>query len=685
MKRALSTAILVCALATTALAAPKYQRSAKLDPKLSEHVRTAEQFWSAAERETDPAKQTALWEQAATAFGDIDGDPVDVKIKREAAYAAVLAWKNALNVDPRVKAPAGGTDTSSPRALPPREVKMLAAMDRYIGYADAKDPELPGILFVKARTQWRFGQIETAIPALRSIVERFPGHEVASYSAQLVLDSYNRLQQYDQLVKYADELAKNTKLLKANLDLADLVARIQQQARRKQLEQLEKAARDDGDLDKYVAAGAGYLDLYNTDPSSTIGDELLYNAGVMYESGSSHGAAINAYLQLQKNYPNSKLVPRMNCRLARIYERLAMYDKAAEMLERYAMRYGGEKDAAQALSNAVYYRKALGDRAKAIANTSFFVRNYGLKMPREAADAMWSLTALYETTDPARAITHLQDYLKTYATKGPPERMIIAHAKIGQLHWKQSCSVPGVEGLCLKRAPSAKLTCGTGSATTFAVVARDPGKAKLALASFATAIKQYERRAGDDAGARYYYAQAKLAVADAALEPFLALAFPRDLDFEGAARVASTKRFRDWLDNKQRSGGEVTRQYESIISVTDPVGAITASARLGMLSQSFASSMLDGEVPRAVRSDAKRAAYCNAVTDVVAPLESRAVTAFSVCLEKSTELGWFSDSSRYCERELIRMRPDEFPAARELRAAPAMVSPLIDGEGPPAH
>ncbi len=682
MKRALSTAILVCALATTALAAPKYQRSTKLDPKLSEHVRTAEQSWSAAEREPDPAKQTALWEQAANAFADIDGDPVDVKIKREAAYAAVLAWKNALNVDPRVKAPAGGSETS-PRAMSPREVKMLAAMDRYIGYADAKDPELPGMLFVKARTQWRFGQVETTIPALRSIVDRFPDHEVASYSAQLVLDSYNQLQRYDQLVEYAGELAKKTKFLQANPDLADLVARIQQQASRKRLEKLGEEARADHDLDKYVAAGAGYLDLYNADPSSTQGDELLYNAGVMYESGLAHGAAINTYLQLQKHYPNSKLVPRMMSRLSKIYARLAMYDKAADMLERYAMRYGGERDAYQAMSDAVYYRKGMGDRAKAIADTNFFVKNFGTRMPREAADAMWSLTALYETTDPARAISHLQDYLKSYAAKGAPERTIIAHAKIGQLYWKQSCSVPGIEGLCLKRIPSAKLTCGTGTAPTFAVVARDPGKAKLALASFATAIKLYERRVGDDASARYFYAQSRLAAADAALEPFLELAFPRDLDFDGAARAASTKRFSDWLEQKQRSGGDVTRQYEAIIGVKDVISSITAMARLGMLTQSFASSLLDSEVPRAVRSDAKRTAYCKAITDVVDPLESRAVTAFSVCLAKSTELYWFSDSSRYCERELIRLRPDEFPAAIELRAAPAMVSPLIDSEGPP--
>ncbi len=683
MNGVMTTVILVCALAATAFAAPKYKRGTKLDPKLTEHVRAAEHAWDAAERETDPAKQTALWEQAAGAFGDIDGDPVDAKVRREAAYAAILAWKNALNVDPRVKAPSESSELGAkPRPLPPRELRLLGAVDRYIAYADPKDPEVPGLLFIKANTHRRFGQTEVAIPMFRVVIDRFPEHEVAEHAAQLVLDSYNRLRKYDELVTFADELAKNTKLTKRSPDLAALVARIQQQVGRKRVEALEAAARAEKDPEKHAAAGAGYLELYKANPKEAGGDELLYNAGVSFENGLSFDAALEAYALLQKAYSNSKLAPRTIARVSQIYARRAMYEKAAEQLERYAMLYAGEKDAYQALSDAVYYRKALGDRDKAIANANLLVKLFGVKRPREVAEAMWSLTALYETGDPARAITHLQAYLKNYATKGPPERVTIAHAKIGQLLWKQSCSVPGFDGLCVKPNERAKVTCGPGATRVLATVVRDPRKAKLALASFADAIREYERRSINDVTARYFYADAKLATADAALESHLALALPRDLDFDGATQMASVKRYGQWFEEKRKAGSALMGQYEAVLLIKDVVSAITASARLGMISQSFASSLLTSEIPRGVRSGATLDAYCDKVTEVTAPLEARAINAFAVCLTKSTELGWFGESSRYCERELIRMRPEEFPAATELRGKPTMVAPVIDSESP---
>ena len=64
----------------------------------------AELLWSRAETEKNARLQTELWENAAVAFTDVvKTGKVDAKLMKESAYAAVLGWKNALNVDPRVK------------------------------------------------------------------------------------------------------------------------------------------------------------------------------------------------------------------------------------------------------------------------------------------------------------------------------------------------------------------------------------------------------------------------------------------------------------------------------------------------------------------------------------------------------------------------------------------------------
>ena len=55
---------------------------------------------------------------------------------------------------------------------------------------------------------------------------------------------------------------------------------------------------------------------------------------------------------------------------------------------------------------------------------------------------------------------------------------------------------------------------------------------------------------------------------------------------------------------------------------------------------------------------------------------------FGVCLAKSTELGWWGDSSVLCERELMRLKPDEFPALHELRGMPEHDALVVVAEPP---
>lgn len=461
------------------------------------------------------------------------------------------------------------------------------------------------------------------------------------------------------------------------------------QAERARVERLEADAHAAGDPEKYAEVGAAYLRLYSADPKAPGGDELLYNAGVAFETGRAIGAATQAFALLERHYPTSKLRPRALARLARIYGDIAMYDKAAEKLEEYGTRYAGEKDAVDAMSDAIYFRKAIGDRDKAIANTRYFIKMFGARRPREAADAMWSLTALYDEA-PDRAIAHLREYLRSFGAKGDAARVVIAHGKIGQLLWNRSCRARGVDGLCVRDNDRATRTCGTGTARTLTPIPRDPAKVKEALAAFGSAVKEYERRQPiDDPSARYFYAQAKLAVADAELEPYLALAFPRDLDFDRDHRAkyaASMKRFSAWIEHKHHEGGKVMRQYEAILAVKDAASSITAAARIAIITQSFASSLVTGPIPRDVRTGPNAAdkikAYCDAMTDVAEPLEASSVNAFGVCLAKSTELSWFGESSRQCERELTRMKPDDFPRANELRAGPHFVAPVIAIEPP---
>jgi hypothetical protein len=161
---------------------------------------------------------------------------------------------------------------------------------------------------------------------------------------------------------------------------------------RKAAEQLEREGKASKDPAKLVACGNAYLDLYNRFPDPD-GDEPLYNAGVCFSEGKSVGAALLAFDRLIRSYPRSKIASRALARTAMLYADITQFDRAADRLEEYALKYAGEKDAYDAMSDAIYFRRALGDRAKTIEDTKYFVKTFGAKKPAEAAQAMLSLTS----------------------------------------------------------------------------------------------------------------------------------------------------------------------------------------------------------------------------------------------------------------------------------------------------
>ncbi len=711
---------------TLAYAEKLYKVYLEVFPDAEDYAQTqyfyAELIWSRAENEKNVRLQTELWENAAVAFTDVvKTGKVDAKLMKEAAYASVLGWKNALNVDPRVKQQAevdakGGKEDEKkpePKPIPEREQKMLAAFDIYINYIkDPKDDELVGMKFLKANIYRRYNHFEEAIPIFMDILDKHRTHETAEYSANLLLDSYNRLQRYDDMLALAEKLDKDPKFLEDKDDLKKTLKTLKAQSMAKKAEKLANEAKESKDYSKFVACGQAYLDIYNSNPESTENDKILFNAGYCYQQGKSVSAAITMFNLLQKYYPTSKSAATALMALGKAYGDIAFYDRASEKLEEYAKKYAGEKDAYNAMSDAVFFRKGIGDDAKAIENTKYFIKTFAKSKPSESANASFSLTGVYEKQaatggDPDAVVSHLRNYLRTFP-KGGADRAVIAYTKIGMVLWHQSCPGKETDGACVKivreRAIATKqqkkkkkdqlqTQCGAESKIKVTVVPRDEKKVREAMAAFKSATNEFERvkgaTGGDDGAARYYYAQAKSIVADKDFETYLAMRFPVGLNFDPtnkAILAKSLKRFNDWVAEKTKAGGKATAQYEAILGIKDAANSITAAARLGQISQNLSDILFTAEIPKDVRSgefaEDKIEAFCDKMTEVADPLEKRSLEAFGVCLSKSTELGWFSDWSKLCERELGQIKPEEYPTASELRGDPTQVAPITDVEPP---
>ncbi len=700
----------------------------------------AELLWSRAESEKNARKQTELWENAAVEFTNVvKNGKVEEKLMKEAAYAAVLGWKNALAVDPRVKAPTVDPNEKPgelppPKEIPERELKMLDAFDVYIKYIkDAKDSDLVGMKFLKANIYRKYNHFDEATPIFIDILEHHKSHETALYSANLLLDTYNRQQNFDQMIVWVDKLLADEKWLEDKEELKEVLDGLKITSMRKAVEQIEKKAMETKDNALYVKCGEMYIDLFNRNPDADDAHEIIYNAGVCFELGKSIGTAIQMFELLSANYPKANQTKFAVARLGLDYGRIAWYKESATKFEEYAKKYGGMDEKAvakakevglptayQAMSTAVFYRKGIGDDEKAIADTATFIKMFAKgKNNKDGSDASFALTSIYEKQgDKDKTVAHLRKYIKEYGGAGA-DRVVVAYAKIGQILWEQSCKVKLVNGSCIKvtreravRSASkgkkkkkgvvAKLYCNAFDASPTVpgtpkvlTVNRDDELMKGATTAFKAAIKTFEAAtkggkamAGDEAAARFWYAKSRFLLADQKFEEYLALKFPSNLDFNPNNETKlkkEIKRFETWFESKIKAGGAAREAYEPLFSkpVIDITHAIAATARLGQIQQNFTAALYAAEVPEEQRKDEELwYAYCDTLAEKAEPLEAKSIEAFSVCLNVSTDLGWFNEWSKLCEFELGQIQPNLFPTAAEIRADPDQLVDITVVEAP---
>ncbi|MBZ0233220.1 MAG: hypothetical protein K8M05_12895, partial [Deltaproteobacteria bacterium] len=140
----------------------------------------------------------------------------------------------------------------------------------------------------------------------------------------------------------------------------------------------EKHATESRDPEAFQVCGQAYVEVAKA--ARTERPEwvamALYNAGVCFEHARSVTAAVAMYRQLEAELPRDPLVQRAHARRAQLYLAIAWYAEAAKELEAYATKWAGERDASDALENAVRLRAALGDDDAARRNAERWVKLY---------------------------------------------------------------------------------------------------------------------------------------------------------------------------------------------------------------------------------------------------------------------------------------------------------------------
>jgi tetratricopeptide (TPR) repeat protein len=593
---------------------------------------------------------------------ELDPQPT-AKYLKDAAYAAVISWKNCLSVEDSKddvaqahadkmkqgkEAPKGQSDKFAERKIPDNQMRMIKAFDTYIKYVpDSK--ELPTIKYRKARIYYEYNHIDEAVPLFKDIAEKHKDSDLAIYSANLLLDCYAMKKDYKGVEAAVEEFLASPELTKDPEFKVQLV-KIKAATMRKHIEEMEKD-------NKYKEAALLYQNLAAEFPEDPRIDEVYYNAAVNFEKSKLIGAAITMRQALIKVKPDSTLAKKAIYLIGRNYQDIAAFEAAAENFETFATKFPGEKEASTALFTASFFRRGLGENDKAIEDTNQFTKIYGPRKEftdRAAGVQFYQYQIFEQQKDKERLKKHFAEYLKNWGSKGGVDRQVIAHVKLGEILWKDSCPQAGVNGACIelirtraggaaraaamakkkekgkkgrKKGANLPPQCGPETKSKIVVHDRKPAAMKDALTHFAEALKLFKGGAADknvpgkDEAERtarvndmnYYAAEARMMQGDLEYEKFLKMQIPDKLDFSPAPPDASParkkladkkieeskKKFKGWVEGKTKQLQLAQKVYQGVILFKQAHWAIAASARIGQLFQDFSGQLYTAPVPKA--------------------------------------------------------------------------------------
>jgi tetratricopeptide (TPR) repeat protein len=662
------------------------------------------------------------WKPAAEAYGRVVRmRPRRGQYLKDAAYAGVMSWMNANEVKDEPPAHPQG-DHRTPMPIPPGPKRMLQAFATYLRHVP-DSPERVTILYQKARTLYTYNHHERAVKAFSQLVRQYPKHQLAEYAVKLLLDSLNILDRKREIARRVARYLKNPHIT-ARPSLKKHLEQLRLELTWERAGALRKAGR-------HRACGEVLSELANANQDHERWPKMLNDAASCFESAKLLGLAIQIRKKLIDAKPDHPLAHKAMLRIAQNYHGIAWFSRAAEYYERFARRFPGERDAPDALQNAIVFHMGRREHQRAVDAARRFVRNYGAR-PRHAARAAAVQFALGSIAGSrSETIQHYERYLRRWERRGGVDLKIRAHVKLGELLWREACPLQRThDGICatVKRArsrrqlrgrrgrrhePVLRERCGADTKARITLKRRRTATVREALRHLDKAL-QLAERAGHDprlpkslspqrrkkrlGELRAAVAQARFQLAEARFERSLGVAFPEGLDFRPSnprRAKRSRRRLKTYMEQKGKLLTETRQIYEEVIKLRVPHWAIAAAARIGQLYQTSADALYTApipkfDIPRQLRGhpSARREFlinvqdnYCRDIERYAIHAEDKAKQALGACLDRARDLSWYNKWSALCERELDQLEPGVGRMAAEIRARPGYVKQRADRAG----
>ncbi|HEX9052425.1 MAG TPA: tetratricopeptide repeat protein, partial [Anaeromyxobacter sp.] len=565
---------------------------------------------------------------AARVYAAVRDDPSGSKFEAEAALSAVISWegeitrlqrqgeletrKVLLSTDRREK------DVVKAEPLPDVYAHLVSDSDVLLARFPAHEKGA-AIAYKTGEVFYEYGDYDEARCRLEEVVARWPRSEVATFAANLIIESYLTMKDW-AAVEEASARLQSADVAKANPELNTSLQKFKLGGRFQRAMQLM-------DRKQWEDAAKLFLALVAEEPRHEFADKALYNAAACYEGARRFESALKLYERIAVEYPDAALADEALFRVGWNAENTYDFEKAVERYMALVKRYPGSKHRKDALYNAARSLENLQRYEEAATAFAAYAQAY--PDAEDAARTLFHGALIYERTQEWRKlVAALREFVKRFSRSKEHELVVQAHLKL-------------------------------------ALAYRALEDEKAARASYQAAVSEFAKR-----GLR---ADASPLAAAAAAEAAFRLA---EYDFERYDRIAlpattNTKKLKQALQAKLGEAKKVAPEYDDVMRYRRPDWILAAFYRKAFLLERLAQTLYDAPVPPEFKKKGAEeylAAYQDGLAQAAQPFEDQAVAVYVQAIEAARKLHVKNEWTKKIGESLARYRPKEYPVLKEAKA-----------------
>jgi TolA-binding protein len=362
-----------------------------------------------------------------------------------------------------------------------------------------------------------------------------------------------------------------------------------------------------------------------------LASKALYNIGVIHESARRFPEAVAAYEEVIKRYGKEDVAVQAQFDIGVLYENQTKFAEAAEAfikMKAFTKNDAMKDKSTDALRNAGLIYEALERYEEAADTFALYIKTFPKEedVPQVAFHAAEVQERKGDAKAYAAAAKSFEKVARTYGRKDK-QYQLRATAAAGVAYKKAD-----------KKANRRKATL-------------------LFMKALQEWVKLNEKEPEKvEPSTKAYAGLCSLELAEYTYDDYAALSI-RALNNKGKFSVSILKAT---LIAKAEALAKTQKAFDKVLAFKDPGNAAAAAFRLGLLYYEFSESLFNADVPPGLTEE-QVDEYRYQLEEVAAPIQEKALKAFTAALNNALEKDVYNKWSRLSAQYASKVNPDEFP------------------------